>query len=214
MTRQWRRLNKWRWTNLHKQNEIGFQWRLSDKQANPQTIDIVISRKPCPPPNMKPGLVFHLPAGMSAPRGVKSKCVSRIFSNQRTQWMRPCSATPHDGDTNILRYDIARVRNKNAEILAKSNAKSDAIKYAMGKASGNDGKSVYILVTPHDLGCHSCRFCLVSRCALMFDVMFQSIMHMCIIECFRGRHRGGRNFIHFCSIRDSFLMQQNEPFLP
>ena len=83
--------------------------------------------------------------------------------------------------------------------IAKSNAKNDAIKYAIGKASGNDGKNVYIIVAPHDLGCHSCRFCLVSRCALMFDVMFQPIMHMCIIECFSGRHRGGRNFIH-CAV--------------
>ena len=74
----------------------------------------------------------------------------------------------------------------------------------MGKASGNDGKSVYILVTPHDLGCHICKFCLVSRCALMFDVMFQSIMHMCIIECFRGRHRGGRHFISFLQYSGPF----------
>ena len=79
----------------------------------------------------------------------------------------------------------------------------------MGKVSGNDGKNVYILVFPHDLGCHSCRFCVVSRCAVMLDVVF---MHNCIIECFRGRHRGGRNAFHFCSSRDPLFMQLNELF--
>ena len=36
-----------------------------------------------------------------------------------------------------------------------------------------------------------------------------------LIECFRGRHRGGGHFyLIFCSSPDAFFVQQNEPFPP
>ena len=38
------------------------------------------------------------------------------------------------------------------------------------------------------------------------------LMH-CLIECFRGRHRGVHNF-DFCGSLRPFFMQQDEPFLP
>ena len=58
----------------------------------------------------------------------------------------------------------------------------------------------------------SCEWKFATRFASDYEC--DGLVHSDLIECFRGRHRGGRYFTSFLRFSRPYFVQQNEAFLP